>query len=136
METEEVPSTVQDAPTARVHVPRLRWPAVPPDLALPEGLSREGQAAWEAIVTVLQAHDCTFTGGGTAFYSPAAWRRRGEEYGLNSLLIVVYDGGDVRDGFDPYERPGQVHSDVVAALRGLGLYFECCTHWYSSVHHL
>jgi len=100
----------------------------------PEGLSPAGELAYEAIMAVLTQEDSLFTGGCKTFYSPAEWRERGEEYGGNSELVVVYDGGDVRRFFsytsDDYEAMGKVD----LALDNLNMYAEDCTSWYSAVY--
>lgn len=69
--------------------------------AMPSDLSPAGQEAWKAIVTVLMATDPQMgTGGCTAFRSPKEWAERGEKYGLESVLVVVYDGGSHRQFFE------------------------------------
>lgn len=104
--------------------------------AMPKGLSRKGQEAYGIIMEVLRAHDGEDTGGCKSFYSPAEWKARGEEYGTESELVVVYDGGDLRPFFnmdDAY--PGyDLHEKMRQALAKAGLYAEECTGWYGAVY--
>jgi hypothetical protein len=120
-------------------------------LDMPEGLSAKGKKAHAIIVEFLKAHELTYTGGCTAFYSPTAWQARGEEYGKKSELIVVYDGGDLRPVFSmdaaydldcmvyqetgkPSTTPYSLYEGMAAKLREVGLYFEECTGWYAAVY--
>ncbi len=75
------------------------------------------------------------TGGGCrAFYSPAEWRERGEEYGRDSLLILVHDGGDLATMCSLDYGCYQAQARLVAELRKRGLFVEQCTTWYSAVY--
>lgn len=100
---------------------------------MPAGLSEKGQQAWKIIYDYLVAHDLAYTGGCKTFYSPAEWKARDEEYGTGSELLVVYDGGDVRECFDSYFKYD--HEEALAAkLRDIGLYAERCNGWYSAIY--
>lgn len=127
--------------------PTGQRPAFPvrDDLARPEGLSEAGSEAYDAVVAVLRKHEATRTGGCKAFYSPAEWRARGESYGTEAELVVVYDGGDLMRFFSldacynelydfPAERRYATYEGMQAALEAVGLYFEECTGWYSAVY--
>jgi hypothetical protein len=114
------------------------------DLEMPAGLSADGQAAYKAIMAVLNKHEQTYTGGCRAFYSPAEWKARGEEYGTEAELIVVYDGGALRPFFSmdaaydhfhhmPAAKRYDWYEEMQAALGAKGLYFEECTGWYCAV---
>jgi len=120
-------------------------------LDMPEGLSAKGKKAHAIIVEFLKAHELTHTGGCTAFYSPTAWRTRGEEYGKKSELIVVYDGGDLRPAFSmdaaynldceiyqetgkPSATPYTLYEGMQAKLRAAGFHVEECTGWYAAVY--
>lgn len=106
------------------------------DLTIPAGLCPLGQAAAEAILTVLRREKRTDTGGCRAFYSPAEWAARGEKYGSESVLVVVHDGGDHMGCF-AYEHMDYKAIDRMAdALRPLGLYSEQATMWYSAVYRI
>lgn len=105
------------------------------DFQMPEGLSDVGQSAWKAIVTLLMTDDPRMsTGGCKAFYSPEEWRARGESYGKESELVIVYDGGDHR----PYFTLDAECYDLVERMNGmlepLGMYLEECTGWYGAVY--
>ncbi len=103
--------------------------------AMPENLSPEGQNAWKTIVTILMSEDPQMsTGGCTAFYSPQKWRERGERYGVESELIVVYDGGEHRRFFTYDEDDYEAMERVNAALGAIGFYLEECTGWYAAVY--
>ncbi len=74
------------------------------------------------------------TGGCKPFYTTQEWRERKEEYGLNSKLIIVHDGGDfARYCNGSY---GDFHAiDAFSSfLYTRGLYVESCTCWYSAVY--
>ena len=101
---------------------------------MPEGLSAAGQLAYNQIMVILQRQNRTDTGGCKTFYSPAEWNARGEDYGLKSELIVVYDGGDV-SGFFNYddEQYGSI-DEMSEALQQSNLFSEQCTNWYSAIY--
>ena len=118
-------------------------------LAMPAGLDNAGRRAHAIIVAYLKQHELTPTGG-KAFYAPAEWREREELYGVESHLVVVYDGGTMRPAFsmdaayerdcDHYRQTGEerepyaLYEGMQAKLREAGLYFEECTGWYSAVY--
>ena len=121
------------------------------DLDKPADLSAKGKRAHAIIVEFLLAHGLTDTGGCTAFYSPSAWRARGEEYGKQSELIVVYDGGALRPVFNmdaaydldcaiyaefgkPSTTPYSLYEGMTAKLRAAGFHVEECTGWYAAVY--
>lgn len=112
-------------------------------LAKPEGLTAEGEKAYETVMAVLKKYNALDTGGCKAFYSPAEWRNRGEEYAGGSELVIVYDGGDLKHFFSMdacyYDNPHSSkrydrYEEMQAALNGSGLYFEEGTSWYSGVY--
>jgi hypothetical protein len=124
------------------------------NLGMPERLDEDGKAAYRTIMEYLKAHDLLHTDGCRLFYSPKEWKERKELYGLNSKLIVVYEGADARYCFSMdacCELDDQVQELIDAGLKvklnrysfyeGLqaelgkvGLYFEECTGWYSAVY--
>jgi hypothetical protein len=121
------------------------------DLTVPPKLSPAGRRACEVIHEHLTKHEATYTGGCRTFYSPAEWRERGEEYGRDAVLIVVYDGGNVRPYFSldaaydldcevfeatgkPSRRCYSTTEDMGDALRAAGFEVEECTSWYSAVY--
>lgn len=100
---------------------------------MPEDLSAKGRAAWQIIHDYITKHGLDYTGGCRTFYSPKEWAERGEEYGWSSELIVVYDGGDVRECFDSHIKYDHEEA-ITAALSEVGLYPERCTGWYSAIY--
>ena len=106
-------------------------------LAIPPDLSPPGKAAAHVIVEFLLREGLTNTGGCQAFYSPLQWKERGGEIGHNSLLILVYDGGDINDCMST-ERPWGGSRDLVDRfeqnLRRNGFAIERCTSWYSAIY--
>lgn len=127
--------------------------AITSDLDKPEGLDADGEKAYAIVFAYLVSKGMIDTGGCKAFYSPAEWRKRGEEYGCTSKLIVVYDGGDLRPAFNmdaaydldcmvcdafggqpPNYQPYSTYEGMQEALKAAGLYFEECTRWYAAVY--
>jgi hypothetical protein len=111
---------------------------VDPDILIPEDLCDLGLAAAQAIL-----RRATEDGGGEAdtggcrpFYSPEAWREREEEYGTDSLLVVVHDGGCFAPYFNLDYRCYDKYEDMQKMLKPLGLYAESCTCWYSAVYRI
>lgn len=71
------------------------------------------------------------TGGCRTFYSPQEWQARGEKYGLESVLIVCHDGGDVASFFDGnYIRMESMQE----ALERVGYWAQPCTSWYTAIY--
>ncbi len=108
------------------------------DLAMPEGLSDLGRRAWRTIIDEALEAGTLYTGGCNAFYSPQAWRERGEEYGCDAELIVVYDGAELKylfsldacmatNSYSPVEIMQEKLSEA-------GLYAQECTGWYSAIY--
>jgi hypothetical protein len=97
------------------------------DWDIPEGLSPLGVAAAQTIRQQAVQQGLVNAGGCKVFYSPQEWRERGEQYGTESELVVVYDGSDARylAEFNPV---------VEEVLGRLNLFVECCTHWYAAVY--
>ena len=102
----------------------------------PVGLSDLGEKAYKIITDLLIEREMTYTGGCRSFYSPREWKERGEQYGLDSQLIIVYDGGDLRPCFCMNEGFYQSYSNMQAALFKIGCYFEECTGWYAAVYQI
>ncbi len=75
-------------------------------------------------------------GGCRAFYTPAEWTTRKEEYGTDGVLIICHDGGAL-SRFCAYD-----HEDYNAvekcrvALEAIGYWIEQCTGWYSAIYKL
>ena len=108
-----------------------------PTLQIPKGLSRKGRNAAMAILRVLQgkAIDGKIeTGGCRLFYSPKEWKERGEEYGTDAALVVVYDGGDAYNFFSFNTEAVSYLDAMTEALKAVGVHSEACTGWYSAVY--
>ena len=74
-------------------------------------------------------------GGCRAFYTPEQWTARGEHYGCNSLLVLVYDGGDLSNVISLDASNGRAFFELDEELRKkFGVYIEHCTHWYAAVY--
>lgn len=99
-------------------------------------LTGKAKEVAEAIVALVREYvGPTASGGGClAFRTPEEWKERGELYGLSSILVVVYDGGDLGYFFDyDHENYGAVDA-MVKHLKPLGVWSEACTGWYSAVY--
>ncbi len=106
-------------------------------LSRPKGLSEIGNKAYDNIMKTIQSNESIYTGGCKTFYSPDEWRKRDELYGLESELIIVYDGGDVVKYFnldyDIYHN--YIHTTKMTnELQKVGIYYEECTGWYSAIY--
>lgn len=104
------------------------------DLKAPENLDEKGSLAHAAITTLLAKKRMTYTGGCKAFYSPAQWEERGEEYGRGALLIVCHDGGDLAPFFNHDYQCYASMEKMRKALERVGCFVEQCTSWYSAVY--
>lgn len=104
------------------------------DLAIPPKLSAGGKEAARLILDFLLAEGLTGTCGCRAFYSPQEWKQRGEEYGHNALLILVYDGGDITTCMDPAKGQHDLVDRFSDNLEQNGFVLEPCTHWYSAIY--
>lgn len=98
----------------------------------PHGLSEAGNKAYDAIMATMGDVE---TGGCRTFYSPAEWAARGETYGRNAELIVVYDGGDVSSYFT-YDYGFTLAEKMSDALSKVGMFAEQCTGWYSGIYNI
>jgi hypothetical protein len=104
------------------------------DLQQPNDLSTKGKQAHKAIVAFLEKHKLTYTGGCRAFYSPKEWTERGEEYGCDSELVIVHDGGNVGDAFSYDSENYGMIEEMNILLKPLGVYSEPCTRWYTAIY--
>ena len=100
-------------------------------LEIPEGLSELGKKAAKKIISIMKKNH--LQAGCKVFYSPTEWADRGESYGCNSELVVVYDGGDHKHMFDFVTTP-RLLDKTVEELNKIGVYSECCTCWYSAIY--
>lgn len=70
-------------------------------LAIPSGVSAAGRKAAETILAVARRfYGVVHTGGGRAFISPALALGLGYRGVRGAELVVMHDGGDLRDYFD------------------------------------
>jgi len=100
----------------------------------PGGLCPRGEAAYNAIIALLSSRGRLHSGGQRVFYTPDEWRARGEKYGLSSVLIVVYDGGDHAAYFNSDYDCYKCIDEMSDALAKAGLYVEECTSWCAAVY--
>ena len=100
------------------------------DLAI---ISKETEKAYRLVRNFIKRHKSLYTGGCRTFYTPSEWKYRREEYCLDALLIVVYDGSDVRELFNPIRRY-DLMDKFIKYLDDNGYYFENGTHWYSGIY--
>lgn len=110
------------------------------ELGEPQDLDDRGKRAYKAIMTHLESQeslDFKFeTGGCKTFYSPREWKERGELYGTSSVLVVVYDGGDVSMFFNTDKEQVRLYTGMYEALKAAGFYTEEATGWQSSIYEL
>lgn len=98
-----------------------------------KGIQRE---IAESIFGLLRDDDSglLYTGGCDPFYTPESWLDRGEDFGTDSALVVVHDGGMISDALGPYAVDDFFSERLRARLKELGYYLESCTAWYSAVY--
>jgi hypothetical protein len=104
------------------------------DFDRPDGLDLRGVAAFDALLGFIRSHDIESGGGCRAFYSPDEWRARGEQYGLNSVLIVCHDGGGLAPVFNLDYECYKLHDEMQRVMRLHGFFAQDCTGWYSAVY--
>ena len=102
----------------------------------PEGfdtyhLDEEQRRIAEVILKSAGAED---SGGCRAFYTPEEWQDRGEDYGCDSVLIVVHDGGDLARAFNISYGDDETMGAVYEALKAAGFWSEACTCWYTAIY--
>ena len=103
----------------------------------PNDLSTDGMVAMTIIKEFLHKRKLN---GGTdrVFYSPEEWNKRSEDYGIDSVLIVTYDGSDLRRAFSMqtcYDMGSyEIYESLQERLGKSGFFFEECTNWYAAVY--
>jgi hypothetical protein len=117
--------------------------AVPPNLdhPLPDSVDlrddweawRLAALIWDKACKILEDYDITLTDR-TPFYCVQEWAERGEAYGANSKLVIMYDGSPLgmlfgldKGEYDKYEEMRQY-------LASEGFFTEEGTMWYSCVY--
>jgi hypothetical protein len=103
----------------------------------PNDLSTDGMVAMTIIKEFLRER--RLNGGiDRVFYSPAEWKNRGEDYGIGSMLIITYDGSDLRRAFNMdtcYDMGSyEIYESLQKRLGESGFFFEECTNWYAAVY--
>ena len=103
-----------------------------------EHLSGPTKALADAIVGWLAAYcgEAPDGGGCRAFYAPAEWIARGEDYGCDSALVLVHDGGDLSPFCNWSHGRYKAIEAFSAFLKTKGFFVEQCTGWYSAVYPL
>lgn len=101
----------------------------------PKGLSESANKACDVIraLALLRKWD---TGDQFVFRSPEEHKDMGEEYGRNSELIIVHDGGDLAPRFNLDHQQYEEYDKMVQALKEVGVWSEGCTCWYSAIYEL
>jgi hypothetical protein len=108
-------------------------------LNTPDNLTEDGVKTLGIIKTFLTERGIDDKWNDTkAFYSPGEWKQRGEKYGTESILVIVYDGSDLRSVFSMdacYDaRSYEPYEALQERLSTAGLFFEECTGWYAAVY--
>jgi hypothetical protein len=111
-------------------------------MSIPQDLQGLGKEAAEIVVAYIRSqYKETFgeteepdTGGCKMFYTPKAWKERGEQYGRESLVIVVHDGGDHAPYFNWDYQCYEMIEGLNKALAKIGCFTEQCTTWYSAIY--
>ncbi len=104
------------------------------DFEIPEDLSPEGKEAAKVILSFLEREGRLHSGGCRVFYSPQEWKDRGEEYGLESELIICHDGGDHAAVFNLDYECYKLYDAMFDELQSAGFFPEGCTCWYSAIY--
>ena len=71
------------------------------------------------------------------YFDPKEWEERGELYGLESELIMAYDGNIMFYIMNPGYSANptnayKMHDRFINKLHTIGFWVEPCTHWYSA----
>jgi len=90
-------------------------------------IPKDTETCYKVVNRFIKRHKL-YTGGCKTFYTPREWKYRKEEFGLESLLIVVYDGSDVKRLFI-----GDLANKFQKYLAEHGYRFENGLHWYSYI---
>ena len=98
-------------------------------------LDDQSQLIAKTIIECLKQEVNEPSGGGCrAFYDTSEWAQRGERYGIESVLIVCHDGGDLAPYFSLDLRQYDHYNKMERALNAIGFYQEQCTTWYSAIY--
>lgn len=102
-------------------------------LAIPEGLSAAGRKAAETIIAILRRDDRADTGGCRAFYVPSEWAALGNKNVRGAELVVVYDGGVLRDYFEGADYAA-LRDRTIATIADAGFRVERCNGYCSAIY--
>ena len=108
------------------------------DWAIPQDLTEIANEAAQIIRRFCKSHD--LQAGQRVFYSPDEWAARGEEYGTNSLLIVIHEASEagIALSMDGAYEMNRGNYDLYEALRKelekKHVYLEQATRWYSCLY--
>lgn len=115
-------------------IAQLVQEALPPEFAMPERLSAEGQRAWKVITDFLQRRKLTHSGGhDKVFYSPEEWKRRGEEE-VGGELYIIHDGGEHARAISWEAEDEKSREALQTQLRSAGMFMEQITYVTSGVY--
>jgi hypothetical protein len=104
----------------------------------PEGLTPDGVKAYETVIKHLKRNGSKVQGEVRAFWNPTEEHsQKCFEYGLDSLLIIVYDGdNDIGRFFSRSSDYAHFKSQepMCQALEKAGFYTEECSTYYCAVY--
>ncbi len=104
------------------------------DWDIPKDITRLARKTAESIRAFAIKNGLTATGGTRIFYSPREWQDRGERYGLTSLLIICYEGTEIKRAFSHDAEDYRMIERLSKQLIKLDVFTEECTATYSSLH--
>ena len=97
-----------------------------PDLEL---MPEESMKVYYLIKDFIRRHKLR-TGGCKTFYTPTEWRYRKEEFHNTSLLVMVYDGSEVKE----LVQGGRLGEKFIKYLDKHGYYPEEGHHWNCGIY--
>ena len=75
-------------------------------------------------------------GRGCDLYTPKQWEERGERYGTESELVIVYESEEWLEYFNLDYMQYSKFEEMIAYLAKYGYYAEPCTGWYAAIYEL
>lgn len=104
-----------------------------PHWDIPKDITRLARKTAEAIRAFALKNGLTHTGS-RVFYSPAEWQKRGEAYGTESLLIICYEGAEIKRALSFDGEDYRMMERLSKRLEKLDVFTEEATAWYSTLH--